>query len=192
MKLHYQGKYNFKPESLPHGDHMPGAVKFKEAENFKKFTVITSVISVVVAIAMIIPAFIRCKEYIDSNIWQLLLGILFSVIAIVPRSLLQIIFFREDVYLYINLPQLMILLVAPETMSKKRFILISLFPNIVLGIIPYVVGMIFPNLLILVVIGIIFSVMGTGDYYNVFNAITQMPNGARTYLYQLNSYWYMP
>lgn len=192
MKLHYQGKYNFKPESLPHGDHMPGAVKFKEAENFKKFTVITSVISVVVAIAMIIPAFIRCKEYIDSNIWQLLLGILFSVLAIVPRSLLQIIFFREDVYLYINLPQLMILLVAPETMSKKRFILISLFPNIVLGIIPYVVGMIFPNLLILVVIGIIFSVMGTGDYYNVFNAITQMPNGARTYLYQLNSYWYMP
>lgn len=68
----------------------------------------------------------------------------------------------------------------------------SLFPNIVLGIIPYVVGMIFPNLLILVVIGVIFTVIGAGDYYNAFNAITQMPNGARTYLYQCNSYWYIP
>ena len=192
MKLHYQGKYNFKPESLPHGEHMPGAVKFKEAENFKKFTVITSVIGVAVAIVMLVPAFIRCKEYIDSNIWQLLLGILFSVLAIVPRSLLQIIFFHENVYLYINLSQLMILLVGPETMSKKRFIFMSLFPNIVLGIIPYIIGMIFPNLLILVVIGVIFVTLGAGDYYNAFNAITQMPKGARTYLYQLNSYWYIP
>lgn len=192
MKLHYQGKYNFKPESLPHGEHMPGAVKFKEAEDLKKFTIITNVIGIVIALVMIVLALIRCKEYIDSNVWQLLLGLLFSVLAIVPRSLLQILFFREDVYLYINLPQLMVLLVGPETMSKKRFILMSLFPNIVLGIIPYVVGMIFPNLLILVVIGVIFTVIGAGDYYNAFNAITQMPNGARTYLYQCNSYWYIP
>ncbi len=192
MKLHYQGKYNLKPESLPHGEHMPGAVKFKEAEDLKKFTIITNVIGIVIALVMIVPAFIRCKEYIDSNIWQLLLGLLFSVLAIVPRSLLQIIFFREDVYLYINLPQLMVLLVGPETMSKKRFILMTLFPNIVLGIIPYVVGIIFPNLLILVVIGVLFTVIGAGDYYNAFNAMTQMPNGARTYLYQCNSYWYIP
>ncbi|MCI8497238.1 MAG: DUF3267 domain-containing protein, partial [Clostridiales bacterium] len=33
---------------------------------------------------------------------------------------------------------------------------------------------------------------GAGDYYNVFNALTQMPKGARTYLYQFNSFWYMP
>ena len=107
-----------------------------ERLNLKKFTIITNVIGIVIALVMIVPAFIRCKEYIDSNIWQLLLGLLFSVLAIVPRSLLQIIFFREDVYLYINLPQLMVLLVGPETMSKKRFILMTLFPNIVLGIIP--------------------------------------------------------
>lgn len=120
MKLHYQGKYNFKPESLPHGEHMPGAVKFKEAEDLKKFTIITNVIGIVIALVMIVLALIRCKEYIDSNVWQLLLGLLFSVLAIVPRSLLQILFFREDVYLYINVPQLMVLLVGPETMSKKK------------------------------------------------------------------------
>ena len=40
--------------------------------------------------------------------------------------------------------------------------------------------------------GVIAIAMGAGDYYNVFNALTQMPKGARTYLYQMNSYWYMP
>ncbi len=156
MKLHYEGKYNLKPESLPHGEHMPGAVKFKEAENLKKFTFITSMIGVVIVIALIIPAFIRCKEYIDSNIWQLLLGMLFSLLMIVPRSLLQIIFFKEDVYLYINLQQFLIFLIGPETMSKSKFIFMALFPNIVLGLIPYIIGMIFPSLLILVAIGVFF------------------------------------
>ena len=34
--------------------------------------------------------------------------------------------------------------------------------------------------------------VGAGDYLNVFNALTQMPRGARTYLYQFNSWWYLP
>ena len=33
---------------------------------------------------------------------------------------------------------------------------------------------------------------GTGDYYNVWNALTQMPKGSRTYLHGTNSFWYMP
>ena len=40
--------------------------------------------------------------------------------------------------------------------------------------------------------GVIAVAMGAGDYCNVFNALTQRPKGARTYLYQMNSYWYIP
>lgn len=36
MKLHYKGKYDLNPESLPHGEHKPGAVRFKEAEDTKE------------------------------------------------------------------------------------------------------------------------------------------------------------
>lgn len=32
MKLHYKGKYDGKEESLPHGEHRPGAVQFREPE----------------------------------------------------------------------------------------------------------------------------------------------------------------
>ena len=34
--------------------------------------------------------------------------------------------------------------------------------------------------------------MGSGDYYNIINALTQMPRGARTYLHGFHSYWYLP
>ncbi|MCC8191707.1 MAG: hypothetical protein LIO41_01495 [Ruminococcus sp.] len=39
-------------------------------------------------------------------------------------------------------------------------------------------------------LGVISIGMGFGDYYNVFNALTQMPKGS-TYLYGLNSWWYV-
>ena len=34
--------------------------------------------------------------------------------------------------------------------------------------------------------------MGIGDYYNIINALIQMPKGAKTYLYGFHSYWYLP
>lgn len=192
MKFHYKGKYNLKPESLPHGEHMPGAVKFKEVKNTKQLALIANVVGLIIFILMAILAFIRCKGYIESNYWQLLLGCLFSLIILFPHELLHAVCFKEDVYLYTNLSHGMLFVVGPETMSKGRFIFMSLFPNIVFGFIPYIIGMIFPNLIFLVVLGVCATCAGAGDYYNVFNAIIQMPKGARTYLYQFNSYWYIP
>lgn len=42
MKFHYKGKYDLNPESLPHGEHMPGAVKFNEVSDTKKLAVIAN------------------------------------------------------------------------------------------------------------------------------------------------------
>ena len=35
MKLHYMGKFNLDPDSLPQAEHKPGAVEFKEADSMK-------------------------------------------------------------------------------------------------------------------------------------------------------------
>ena len=37
MKLHYKGKYDKNPESIPAKPHKPDCVKFKEAEDSKSF-----------------------------------------------------------------------------------------------------------------------------------------------------------
>ena len=109
-----------------------------------------------------------------------------------PHELLHAVCFREDVYLYTNLKQGMLFVVGPETMSKGRFIFMSLLPNLIFGILPFLFALLWPSLSILGTFGVLSISMGAGDFYNVFNAVTQMPRGARTYLYQFNSFWYIP
>ena len=170
MRLHYKGAYDLNPESIPHKEHIPGAVKFKEAEDTKELSKTATVISIIVMVIMGIFATMRMGRFIfDGSIC-----------------------FKEDVYLYTNWKQGMLFVVGSETMSKGRFILMSMLPNVVFGILPYIVGMIYPQFVFGLVFGILSAGMGAGDYYNVYNAVTQMPKGARTYLYQFHSYWYMP
>ena len=121
-----------------------------------------------------------------------MLGCLASMLVLFPHELLHAVCFREDVYLYTNFKQGLLFVVGPETMSKSRFIWMSLLPNIIFGLIPYLIGMLFPKYLFFLVLGTIAVGAGAGDYYNVFHALTQMPKGARTYLYQFHSFWYLP
>ena len=192
MKLHYKGKYDLNPESLPHGEHKPGAVKFKEAESSKQMAIIGNVLAVVLMIVFAIPAVWRARPYIADSIWQMPLGCFASLVTLFPHEFLHAICFKEDVYLYTNMKQGMLFVVGPETMSKGRFIFMSLLPNLVFGFLPYCIGMIFPQMVFFLMLGCMAIGMGAGDYYNVFNALRQMPKGAKTYLYQFNSYWYIP
>lgn len=190
MKLHYMGKYNLDPDSLPHKEHVEGAVKFREAEDSKKLAKIAGTINLIIVIAMVIPLALRAKENLLSL--QAYLGLITSFLALFPHEVLHAVCFKEDVYLYTNLRQGMLFVVGPESMSKGRYIFMSLLPNIILGIIPYIIGIIFPSLIFFGVFGAFNTAAGAGDYYNVFNAATQMPKGAKTYLHKFNSYWYIP
>lgn len=189
MKLHYKGKYNLNPESLPSKPHQPGAVPFKEANDTKTMAIIANIIAVILFVFFGVILYIRIgKSSIDSFI----IGCIISLLCMFPHELLHALCFKEDVYLYTNLKQGMLFVVGPETMSKSRFIILSLLPNLVFGFIPYILTLIVPSLTVLGYFGLTSITMGAGDYYNVFNAVTQMPKGAKTYLYQFNSYWYMP
>ena len=192
MKLHYKGKYDLNPESLPHGEHMPGAVPFKEAKDSRQLAIIANAASVVIMVLLAVPAWFRCREYLFASPFQMMFGAIASMLILFPHEILHALCFKGDVYLYTNWKQGLLFVVGPETMSKGRFIFMSLFPNLVFGIFPYLLGMLLPNLVFAVVLGILATGMGAGDYYNVFNAATQMPRGSRTYLYQFNSYWYIP
>lgn len=190
MKLYYKGAYDLNPESLPHREHLPGAVPFKEVKSMKAMALIANGLCIAFIILLAVPVVIRWRG--NFNLPQILLGCAGSMVALFPHEFLHAVCFKEDVYLYTNWKQGMLFVVGPETMSKGRFILMSLLPNLILGFIPYLIGIIFPGLAFFSVFGALSIGMGAGDYYNVWNAVTQMPNGARTYLYQFNSFWYMP
>ena len=79
-----------------------------------------------------------------------------------------------------------------EDMSKARFVFMSLLPNIIFGCIPYAAWLVNHDLVWLGVMGAACLGMGAGDYINVFNALTQMPKGAKTFMSGTHSYWYLP
>ena len=191
MKLHYKGKYDLNPESLPTPEHQPGYVPFKEAKDSKTIGIIANVLCIVILIIVSVPIFYRYGFDLFKHA-SFSIGALLSLLCLFPHEFLHAICFKEDVYIYTNLKHGMLFVVGPETMSKARFIFMSLLPNILFGFIPYTIALIFPQFPALGVLGAFALSMGAGDYYNVFNAATQMPNGARTYLHQFNSYWYMP
>lgn len=187
MKLVYKGKFNGDPADLPHGEHQPNAVKFKEAGNPKKLAVLANIFAIFLTVITVIG--LRLRGGSDS---LSIIGALLSLVLLFPHEILHALCFKETVYLYTNWKQGMLFVTGPEIMSKSRFIFMSLCPNIVFGFLPYIAFMIFPKLNVIGTLGAVSIGMGAADYYNVFNAITQMPKGAKTYLYQFNSYWFMP
>ena len=123
---------------------------------------------------------------------EFMIGSILAVLVLFPHEFLHGICFKGDVWLYTNFSKGMLFVVGPEDMSKAHFVFMSLLPNIVFGFIPFIVFLFFPKLTILGVFGALSIAMGFGDYINVFNAITQMPKGAKTYLSGFHSYWYKP
>ncbi len=187
MKLIYKGKFDGDANSIPHGEHKPGAVKFREPEDAKKLGLIANGIAVVIAIIAVAGVVLRGGIRNFS-----IAGVFLSYITLFPHEILHGICFKKEVYLYTNLKDGMLFVTGPEDMSKARFVFMSLLPNIIFGFVPYILFMINPRWKVLGTFGATCISMGAGDYLNVFNAITQMPKGARTYLYGFNSWWYMP
>ncbi len=196
MKLVYKGKFSGNTEDLPHGEHKPGAVRFKEPDDPKKLAVIVNVMGGIMVFVFLIGYLIRYYiafpgvRGIDTVWW--FTGLALSLLALFPHELLHAVCFRETVYLYTYWSKGMLFVVGPEPMSRRRFVFMSLLPNVVLGLVPYVLALIRPQWIVLGAMGGILLGGGAGDYCNVFHALTQMPRGAMTYLYQFNSWWYLP
>ena len=187
MRFHYVGKYNDDPSSLQGHPHEPNYVPFKEAKDMKTLALVANGIAVVIFIITFI-ILVKVGGFGSVSI----IGVVLSLLVMVPHEFLHGWCFKGDVYMYTNLSKGLLFVVGPETFSKGRFVLMSLLPNIVFGLIPFVLFLINPSWGILGTLGAISLASGAGDYYNVYNALTQMPKGARTYMNGTNSYWYMP
>lgn len=188
MKLKYGGKFNGDEKTLPHGEHQPNTVKFKEAEDVNKFGIVLNIISMIITIPLM--AYIGFYSY--GQYIQIGLGAIATTFILVPHELLHAICFNEEVYFYHFFSKGLMFVVGPESMTRKRFVFMSLLPNVIFGFIPFLIYCFYPKWVFLGTFGAVCIGMGVGDYYNVYNALTQMPKGAYTYLYQFHSYWYMP
>ena len=191
MKLHYGGIYKSEKDLKVFGESRQGEVAFREPSQ-KKFALIANGGSLILFAALIVVFIFFGKPSLSFITGKALIPLLLSVFVIVPHEFLHAICFKGDVYLYFDPKKLVAFVHGTESMSKARFIFLSLLPNIVFGFVPFIAFLINRELLIFGLFGAICISMGFGDYINVFNAATQMPKGARTYMKGFHSYWYIP
>lgn len=191
MKLIYKSEYDGNPDHLPTNGIKEGSVKFKEIDDITKAGLLFNVIAAIIMIILIIILMIRYSflTIIDSPAFMI--GVIGSLVVLFPHELLHALCFKEEVYLYTAWKKGMLFVLGLEPMTKKRFIFMSLLPNLVFGFIPYFLALTIPQLSFLGVFGALCIGMGAGDYYNVFNALTQMPKGSYAYMYKMNTYWYV-
>ncbi len=187
MRFHYMGKFDGNMDSLPKREHEPNAVMFKEPDDIKKFSNLMSIFSLIVLVLLLTISYFIAKTIVFDT-W----GWILFMLCLVVHEFLHAICFKEDVYMYNNLKQGNLFVVGNESMTKFRFCFMSLLPCMILGVIPYILFLINNNFITLGTLGILSLSSCVGDWYNVFNALTQMPKGAKTYLCGFNSYWYMP
>ena len=199
MRLHNAGKYNGDENSLLQKDHPEGYVPFREPDNMKKFAVYMNLLGIGILIITLGLFYLRLFTWmaargdLELSVTRgFIPGFLLYLATLVPHEVLHALWFKEDVYYYHNLKQGMLFVQGTEDMSKARFVLMSLCPNIAFGFIPYILFMIWPNLAALGYWGAMAIASGAGDYFNVFNCLTQVPNGGITYMSGMHSYWYMP
>lgn len=105
-----------------------------------------------------------------------------------PHEPLHALCFKEDVYLYTNFKQGMFFVLETETMSKKRFIFMSLLPNLVFGFLPYCLSFLGTKYLMFALWGVIAVAMGQ----EIIIMFSMLLHKFLKELYQMNSYWYIP
>ena len=188
MKFHYMGKFDGNNDALPTREHEEGYVPFKEP-SAKKLMVVINVIAFVITVPLII--WVAAVDTLRGSIH--IISLWFALAAffasIFPHEVLHALCFKSDVYMYTYLSKGACFVVGPELMSKPRFVFMCLLPNIVFGLIPFIIWLIFPGLTFFGYFGALAIGAGGGDYMNVVNCLIQVPRGAKTYMHGMNSFW---
>lgn len=102
---------------------------------------------------------------------------------------------RHEKQIWSHLDKGVLFVFFPEPVSRARFIVVSLAPNIVLAFVPWILLMVYAADLSTQAYWWIFiqvmlmAVGGIGDYANTFHTLTQVPKNGRVHSYGVNSYW---
>ncbi len=200
MKLIYCGRYTGENQ-LPRADLPPSAVRFREPEDTAALNLAAmkwSLLALAAAAALgVVTIPLRGGLVLGAGFW-FMAGFAASFLTLLPHELLHGLCFGRgaEVHLFVSPKDLMAFVVCTRPVSKARFILMSLLPNLIFGWLPFLLWCLTPysgaGSDILLWFSSCCISFGGGDYLNVWNALRQMPRGSVQQISGFHSYWYMP
>ena len=199
MKLIYRGRYTGESQ-LPRADLPPGAVPFREPADTAALNLAAmkwSLLALAAAAALgVVTIPLRGGLVLGAGFW-FMAGFAASFLTLLPHELLHGLCFGRgaEVHLFVSPKDLMAFVVCTRPVSRGRFILMSLLPNLIFGWLPFLLWCLTPysgaGSDILLWFSSCCISFGGGDYLNVWNALRQMPRGSVQQISGFHSYWYM-
>lgn len=201
--IHFYGKYNGVDSTLPRGTRYSTDSPYKEIKDEKtlaKYLQLAQIPVMIILLPIWIWRFMDIPHY-SRIMWETaLISVFLQMLVLLPHEYLHGLCFKKDCWVFTNLSKGMLFVTGPEAMSKKRFIFMSLLPNLILGLLPFCIGLALPHssstasfiAALVTMFGLVNLCSGVGDYYNIWNTIRQVPKDGMVYMYGLESYWYSP
>ncbi|MDO5037485.1 MAG: DUF3267 domain-containing protein [Tissierellia bacterium] len=186
MKLYFRGNFDGDYSQLPSRDPAPHHVKFKEADNLEDFALKINILALGISGLALLLFSLHTGSLKNFH----LNGSILALLTLVPHEFLHALCFRGPVYFYMKLTRGILFVTGTETMTRGRAILTNLLPNLVFAFLPLALFLLNRDLHLLGSMAVFTLGMGAGDYYNVFNILSQMPKGAYTYMSGTSSYWF--
>jgi len=196
MKVKYKGILK-RNEPLPSWPLPVDAIRVKEPDNYQMITLVSLLFIIPALVLVAIVALMSYKLHGEHTVsgfsW---VGLALSFAVMIPHEFLHAICFGKgaEVEMYF-LPQSgNVALTSARAISKRRFIILSLLPGLILGWIPLLIWAILPYPGVsdaLFTFSIICAaVHGAGDNVGVYNIIRQVPKGSMMQMSGNNPHWF--
>lgn len=198
-----KGKFKSEDE-LINGKQLPdGAIQFKEGDSLQDAFIKGLLIGLPLFVVMIVSMIFRLRNVNYKLEMNIQTGITFATMIIILGILPYVHEFIHGFFYPLSAEkaiwklqeQRAYFVYCDETVSKECFIVLSIAPAIILGIIPFVGVLIFAEsisaacIIATWIVSLIMTVMAIGDFANIYNAIKQVPKGAKVFNYGMHTYW---
>jgi len=203
FNIKYMGRYKDKSQLL-RGELSKDATQYDEPDNIMAVFLKGSLISLPFILILLGFAYLKFGK-MGITTGKLfgspasLIAVLLSMVLIVVHELLHAIWFpKESVKeIWVQPEALAAFVYCNGVVSKRRFIWLSFCPNIILGLVPYVLwltGIFDFNLLlsqIIIMLAMFNIAAGIGDYFNIYSTIRQVPKNAWVRNYGFHTFWFI-
>lgn len=197
------GKLTNEQQLIESSELPANAVQFKEGEDITEVIKTGGLIGLPILLVMLGAGIYRlsnlnCKVTFDFGFVciALITVILFQVFIYI-HEMIHCIFYPTEARktIWKDVKSGAYLAYCDREVSKIRFIVISLAPAVVIGVLSYILWYIFAPVLMdeIALCWLLFSwisvAAAVGDFTNVYNTIKQVPKGAKVKNYGYHSYW---
>lgn len=187
MKLCFHNKID--KSKLPYKKDNNGKI-IDIKKNEKQIALSKNIIRLILIITLLVPFFKVSKEIITHKLLDFFIACFIGYFSIYIHELLHAICYKKEVFIFIDFFKGKAFTIGVEDMSKAKYIFTSLLPNVLLGIIPYVIFLVNDEAIFFGVYGALCLIMGYQDFFNIYNVIKYTPHKSKIYLSGENAYWH--